>query len=465
MDKTDPLRIAIVGAGPAGFYAAEHLLKQADGALTIDLIDRLPTPFGLVRSGVAPDHQKIKSVTRVFERTAGHEAVRFFGNLTLGEHFTLDDLGRHYHQVLLATGAQTDRALGIPGEDLEGSHSATEFVAWYNCHPDYCDHAFDLSAERAVVVGNGNVAVDVARILGHDPDDLAATDIADEALDALRRSRIREIVMLGRRGPAQAAFTPPELRELGEMGGADVAVVPEEVALDPLSRADLDAGADRTVAKNVEIVQAWAHRAPDLSKPRRIVLRFLVSPVEILGEGGRVAGVRLVHNELYRDDRGTLRPRPTAREEILPCGLVFRAVGYRGVALPGLPFDARSGTVPNDEGRVLDPATGAPLPGFYVTGWIKRGPNGVIGTNKPDAAETAAHLLEDARAGRTLQPAAPDPAAAEAFFRSRQPHLFTYDDWHRLDTYETEQGAAAGRVRRKVSRLADMFSAIGRGAS
>ena len=461
-DGTLPLRVAVIGAGPAGFYAAEALLRNDDPAVSVDLFDRLPTPFGLVRSGVAPDHQKIKNVTRVFEKVAEHPRFRFFGNVCFGEHVGLADLAEHYHQILFTTGAQTDRALGIPGEDLAGSHSATEFVAWYNGHPEFRDRTFDLSRERAVVVGVGNVAVDVARILCRTPEELATTDIAPYALEALRESRVREVVLLGRRGPAQAAFTYPEVKELGEMEDADVLAVPEEVALDPLSRAALEAHGDRQLAKQVELLQAYARREP-AGRRRRIVLRFCVSPVEILGDAaGHVEAVRLVHNELAEDEEGRIRPRPTDRTEVLPAGLVFRSVGYLGVPLPDVPFHERWGTIPNEAGRVTRGAGGDAVAGLYVAGWIKRGPSGVIGTNKHDAQETVAAMLEDAARGATFRPSDPDPSAAERLVRSRQPDVFTYDDWRRLDAHEVAAGEAAGRPRVKLCSIEAMLSALGR---
>lgn len=457
-----PLRVAVIGAGPAGFYAVESLLRHEEPTVEVDLYDRLPTPFGLVRSGVAPDHQKIKSVTRVFEKVAEHPRFRFFGNVCFGEHVTLEDLEAHYHQVLFTTGAQTDRSLGIPGEDLAGSHSATEFVAWYNGHPEFRDRTFDLGQERAVIVGVGNVAVDVARILCRTPEELAATDIADYALEALRESRIREVVLLGRRGPAQAAFTLPEVKELGEMEDADLIVRPDEAALDPLSAAAMEAQPDRQVTKKVEFLQEVAQREP-AGKRRRIVLRFLVSPVELLGDdAGRVRAVRLVRNRLV-EAGGRLSAEPTDEVEEIEAGLVFRSVGYQGVPLPGVPFHERWGVVPNEAGRVLDTG-GQPIPGLYVAGWIKRGPSGVIGTNKPDAQETVAAMLEDAARGATLRPAQPDPEAAERLARSRQPDVFTYADWRHLDAHEVALGAAAGRPRVKLCRVEDMLAALARKA-
>ena len=456
-----PLRVAIVGAGPAGFYAAGVLLKQDDVVVEVDLLDELPTPYGLVRSGVAPDHEKIKNVTRIFDKVAQHPRFRFFGNVRFGEHVSLDDLRQHYHQVLFTTGAQTDRSLGIPGEDLEGSHSATEFVWWYNGHPDFRDRSFDLSCERVVVVGVGNVAVDVARILCRTPEELATTDIADYALEALRESQIREVVMLGRRGPAQAAFTNPEVKELGEMEDADFIVRPDEAELDALSQEDLDAAEDRLLNKKVELLRDAAQRSPE-GKSKRIVLRFLVSPTEILDdETGHVGAVRLVRNELYRTEDGRLRSRATEETEELSCGLVFRSVGYRGVALPDIPFREDWGIVPNEEGCVLESPDGSPIPGLYVSGWIKRGPSGVIGTNKPDAQETVGHMLEDATEGRHLEPSAANAATAERIIRERQPQCFSYADWQRINDLETSAGEKQGRPRVKLARIEEMLEVLG----
>jgi ferredoxin--NADP+ reductase len=460
--ESAPLRVAIIGAGPTGFYAADHLLRQPGLVADIDLIDRVPTPFGLVRSGVAPDHQKIKTVTAAFDKIAAHPRVRFYGGVDVGKDVAVDDLRRLYHQVIYATGAQTDRRMGIPGEDLQGSHPATEFVAWYNGHPEYRHHTFDLSAERAAVVGVGNVAVDVARILCRSPEELARTDIADYALDALRRSRVREVYLLGRRGPAQAAFTNPEVRELGELPDCDAIALPDEVELDPLTRAAVEQAMDRATRKKVEILQSFAGRPP-AGRARRLVLRFLVSPVELIGDAaGKVTGMRLVKNRLEATPAGTLQARPTDQHETLPVGLVFRSVGYKGVPLPGVPFNDKWAVILNERGRVLDPDTRQPVTGEYTAGWIKRGPSGVIGTNKPDAAETVAAMMEDLAQGKVLAPAEPDPAAAGRLFAQRQPHLFTYADWKRLDDIETARGRAEGRPRVKFTSVDDLAAALGR---
>ncbi|MBI3982354.1 MAG: FAD-dependent oxidoreductase [Gemmatimonadetes bacterium] len=458
-----PLRVAVVGAGPAGFFVAQHLTQRTDVTVSVDLFERLPMPFGLVRYGVAPDHEEIKRVSRSFEKTAAKPNVRLFANVEFGTHVTLDDLRRHYHEVCFTTGAQTDRRLGIPGEDLAGSHPATEFVAWYNAHPDYRHLTFDFSAERAAVIGVGNVAVDVARILVRSPDDLASTDIADYALDALRESRVREVVMLGRRGALQAAFTNAELKELGELAGVDVVVRADEIELDPASRAELERADDRALERKVEILREFAARTP-AGQPRRLTLRFLVSPVELrAGSDGRVAAMRIVRNVLHPDDRGTLQAHPTGAVEDLSVGLVFRSVGYRGVSLPGLPFDERRGTVPNAAGRVLDPVTGTHLAGVYVSGWLKRGPSGVIGTNKPDAAETVKAMLDDAAGSACPSPEAPDPAAVERLIHARRPSFVSYGDWRKIDEIETGRGRTAGRPRVKLTSAEEAEAAL-RGA-
>ena len=460
--EAQPLRVAIVGAGPTGFYATDQLFRQPGLVVDVDMYDRVPTPYGLVRAGVAPDHQKIKSVTAAFDKVAAHPRFRFFGAVELGRHLSVDDLRAHYHMIIYTTGAQTDRRMGIAGEDLQRSHAATEFVAWYNGHPDYRDLTFDLSQERAAVVGVGNVAADVARILSRTPEELAATDVADYALEALSASRIREVHVLGRRGPAQAAFTNPEVRELGELTGADVTARPEEVEPDELTRQVLERAPDRATQKKVEILKDFSRRTPT-GKPKRLVMRFLVSPIELLDDGrGGVAGMRLVRNRLYATATGTLQPKATDEFEHLPVGLVFRSVGYRGVPLPGVPFNDDWGVILNAKGRVLDAQSKLPLVGQYTAGWIKRGPTGVIGTNKPDAAETVTGMLEDLARDIHLRPADASPAAVERLVRERQPQYLSYQDWLRLDEIETRRGKETGRPRVKFTRVKDMLAALGR---
>ena len=452
----NPLRVAIVGSGPSGFYTAGHLLKDKEHVVQVDVFDRLPTPWGLVRAGVAPDHPNIKAVSRVYEKTAAHPEFRFFGNVEFGTHLSRDDLARHYHAVVYAVGAQSDKRMGIPGEDLAGSWAATEFVAWYNGHPDYRDLEFDLSCKRAAVIGNGTVAMDVARMLALTHDELARTDVADHALEALRESKVREVYVLGRRGPAQAAFTNPELLELGEMVEADVFVDARDCELDEHSRSAIAAEGALTARRNVEILTEYARRRP-AGKPKRIVLRFLVSPVEVLGEG-RVEAIRICRNELYAAEDGSLRARPTDECEVIPVGLVLRSIGYRGVALPNVPFDDNRGIVPNEGGRVLDPGVG-PVPGTYVVGWIKRGPTGIIGTNKKDAQETVDHLFEDLRDGRLPDPPEPERAAIEGLLRERAPGHVTYAGWEAIDRAERELGEPQERPRVKLTRWEELLEA------
>src|SRR4051812_47388844 len=411
-----PKRVAVVGAGPAGFYACEDLLKVG---FEVDLYDVLPTPFGLVRAGVAPDHPKLKTVTRRYEKTAAQPGFRFFGGVELGSDVMRAELFERYHAVMYAVGTSDDNRLGIAGEDRPGSHSATEFVAWYNGHPDYADREFDLGASRAVVIGNGNVAIDVARMLVLDPDEIRVTDTANHAIGGLGAAQGEHVIMLGRRGPAQAAFTNPELLELGELKRSDVIVHPEEVELDEHSARWLEEHGDKTSRRNVEILREYSQREPS-GKSHRIELRFLRSPLEIIGddEEGPVTGIRVVRNRIEPDEQGRLRAVPTGEEEMIECGLVMRSIGYRGRPLPDVPFDERRGLIRNDGGRVLD-EEGRPVPGEYAVGWIKRGPSGVIGTNKKDASDTVARLLEDAEAGKLNEPANPDPDDIEQWLHSQ----------------------------------------------
>jgi ferredoxin--NADP+ reductase len=460
--ESNPLRVAVIGSGPTAFYATDHLFKQVGLAVEVDMFDRVPTPFGLVRGGVAPDHQKIKTVTKAYTQTAAKPRFRFYGNVEFGEHLKLADLKEHYHAILYASGAQTDRRMGIPGEDLQGSHPATEFVAWYNGHPDYRHLQFDLTPERAAVVGIGNVAIDVARILCRTVDELRTTDIADYALEALSKSHVKEVYLLGRRGPAQAAFTPPEIKEVGEMADADVVVLPEEAQLDPLSQAAVASASDRSVLKNVEILQGYAVRKPT-GKSRRLTVRFLVSPVELIGDAaGRVVKMRLVKNRLVASETGSLSAKATDQFEELPVGLVFRSVGYRGVPLPDVPFHEKWGVILNEKGRVIDPESKQPFVGQYTAGWIKRGPSGVIGTNKPDAVETVNCMLEDLAQDKLLLPSQPESRCVEDLVRARQPLFFTFADWLKLDEMEVARGQAQGRPRVKFTSVEEMLAALGR---
>lgn len=452
-----PLRVAIIGSGPSGFYAAEHLLSHDDLNVQVEMFDRLPTPFGLVRAGVAPDHPKIKSVTRVFDKVAANPGFCFRGNVEFGRNIEHEDLLEYFNAVIYCVGARSDRRLGIAREYLPGSHGASDFVGWYNASPDQRNLTFDFSGERVVVVGNGNVAMDVARVLMLPPEELAATDIGGHALRALSANKVREVTILGRRGPAQAAFTYRELRELAERDDIDVIVNPADMQLDPHSLHDTSHSADRGRDQVLDLLRELSERG-DRGHDRRIVFRFLVSPVEIVGTN-RVEGVDVVHNDLYRGNNGELRARATDRHEIVPADIVFRAIGYQGVALPGVPFDPITSTIPNDRGRVIDSLTGQPREGEYVAGWIKRGPNGIIGTNKPDAQETVEMLVEDLRAGR-MRKQVLSPEVFNRFLSQRQGEVVSFDDWKFLDSREVAKGEELGRPRLKFARVENMLRVL-----
>jgi ferredoxin--NADP+ reductase len=460
-----PLRVAIFGSGPAGFYAAEELLKQTGLSVAVDVYDRLPTPYGLVRGGVAPDHQNIKAVIKIYERCANRPGFRFLGNVSFGEQITRAEVLAHYHQALFCTGAKSDRRMGIPGEDLANSHPATIFVGWYNGHPDFVGESFDLTAERVAVIGNGNVAMDVARILAAPTAELAKTDIADYALKALEKSRVREIFLLGRRGPAQAAFTNPEIRELCELEGVDLVVQPGELELDPASQAFLAASKDPVHQRNLDILKAQIPKG-DGSQSRKIRARFCVSPVEVKGrveaDGTvRVQGLRLERNRLEGDGKGGAKAVGTGAHEEIAVDLVFRSIGYKGVGLPDMPFDERAGIIPNAAGRVLDKPAGQVVPRLYVAGWIKRGPSGVIGTNKPDAIATVALMLQDAK---TLAPPGgpfdPAPGAVDALLRGKGAVAISFADWKRLDQAEVARGKPAGKPREKFTTISEMLGVL-----
>ncbi len=438
-----------------------NLLKQDGFVVEIDMFEKLPTPFGLVRAGVAPDHQKDKTVTRAYDKSAASAAFRFYGNVEFGRHIHLDDLRRHYHQVVFATGAQDDRSLDIPGEDAVGSHPATDFVAWYNGHPDFADLQFELDATDVAIIGLGNVAIDVARMLCKSVDELITTDMADHALAMLRKSRIRTVTILGRRGPAQAAFTPEEIREIGALQHTDVVVRADEAELDDASRSALAASSDRNAAKNAEIIKEYSQWQSG-DRDKQLNIRFMVSPVEIITDSNNhVAGIRIVKNESFLGSDGSVRVRATSQEEILPVQMVFRSVGYRGVPLPDVPFDSATGVIPNLTGRVIDDA-GQHVPGLYVVGWIKRGPSGVIGSNKTDARETVVGMIEDARIGRCFQPTQPDIESARLLVATRQQRFVDFNHWRDLDDVEVRKGLSAERPRIKFTNVEDMLRVLAR---
>jgi ferredoxin/flavodoxin---NADP+ reductase len=448
-----PYHVAVVGSGPSGFFAAASLLKAADSSedidVSVDMLEMLPTPWGLVRSGVAPDHPKIKSISKQFENTAEDPRFRFFGNVVVGEHISAAELAEHYDAVIYAIGAQSDRSLNIPGEELPGSIPAVDFVGWYNAHPHFEQMTPDLSGARAVVVGNGNVALDVARILVTDPDVLALTDIADHALESLRPCGVEEVVIIGRRGPLQTAFTTLELRELADLEGVDVVVDPAQME----GISDDDAAAVGKVCKqNIKVLRGYAGREPRPGH-RRIVFRFLTSPIEIKGDD-RVEKIVLGRNELVSDDSGRVVAKDTGARDELPVQLVVRSVGYRGMPTPGLPFDEKSGTIPNTDGRVEGSRN------EYVVGWIKRGPTGVIGTNKKDSQDTVDTLLDDL--GSAGESGLADFGADHSeklteWLSSRQPKLVTDAHWKLIDEYERSAGEPHGRPRVKLPSLAKLL--------
>lgn len=450
--KMRPYFVAVVGAGPSGFFAAASLLRFADESVAaggpdvrIDMLEMLPTPWGLVRSGVAPDHPKIKSISRTFEKTAADDRFRFFGNVAVGRDVSADELADRYDAVIYAVGAQSDRPMGVPGESLPGSVAAVDFVGWYNAHPHFAEMAPDISTGRAVVVGNGNVAIDVARILVTDPDVLAKTDIADHALESLHARGVAEVVIAGRRGPLQGAFTTLELRELGELDGVDVIVHPLD--LEHITDAEAEA-AGKTAAANIKVLRGYAEKtaAGGQNAERRIVFRFCVSPVQLVGNE-RVEAIVLGHNELTDDGTGRIIARDTGQRETLPAELVVRAVGYRGVAIPGLPFDETAGTIPHSEGRI----TGRDHD--YVVGWIKRGPSGVIGTNKKDSQDTVDTLTADLASAPPRE--VPDDHAEQVanWLAERQPRVVTDAHWLLIDAHERTAGEPHGRPRVKVANV------------
>lgn len=452
-----PYHVAIVGSGPSGYFAAASLLKFADATedadMRVDMLEMLPTPWGLVRSGVAPDHPKIKSISAQFEKTALDERFRFFGNIVVGDHVHAAELAERYDAVIYAVGAQSDRALGIPGEELAGSVAAVDFVGWYNAHPHFEEMAPDISSGRAVVVGNGNVALDVARILVTDPDVLATTDIADHALKSLHDRGVEEVLIIGRRGPLQAPFTTLELRELGDLEGlGDVDVIVDPADFADISDEDVEA-AGKTVRNNIKVLRGYSEREPRGAK-RRIVFRFRTSPIEIKGSD-KVESIVLGRNELV-DDNGRIAARDTGERDEVPAQLIVRAVGYRGVPTPGLPFDEKSGTIPHTAGHVDGSRN------EYVVGWIKRGPTGVIGSNKSDSQETVDTLLSDLAGADLAEVDADYSEKLVEWLLERQPKLVTDDHWKLINEYERSAGEPHGRPRVKLTSVAELLR-IGHG--
>ena len=454
-----PVRVAVVGAGPAGFFVAEALLQRDAPVFSVDLIERLPTPFGLVRAGVAPDHQKIKGVTKTFEKTAKSDRFRFLGNVEVGKDVSAAELAAHYDQVVYAVGSAVDRRLGIPGEELRDCHPATAFVGWYNAHPDFRDFPFDLSAARAIVVGVGNVALDIARVLLRSQEELAKTDIAGHALEQLRTSRVREVVVVARRGPAQVAFAPGELRDIAALPGVAVTLDAAAVEAD----AEHLHGLEPQARKNVELMLSLARAAPHDAE-RTLRLEFWASPVEVLGDGrDRVCGLRLERTEPVRGPDG-VKARGTGQYFEIDAGLVFRSIGYFGSPLPGVPFDAKAGVIPNLDGRVTESPGGAVRRATYAVGWIRRGPLGVIGTNKADGVAVAARMVEDVPGLTPVSDAARTHTAVDVLLASRKLRVTNLAAWSALDAAEVATGQDRGKVREKFTSVEDMMNALLRAA-
>ncbi|MFB3081968.1 MAG: FAD-dependent oxidoreductase [Gammaproteobacteria bacterium] len=451
--EQNPLKVAVVGSGPSGFYATESLLKSEHNVL-IDMLERLPAPYGLVRNGVAPDHPKLKQVILVYEKIAEAPEFNFLGNVLVGRDVSVEELKDTHHAIIFACGAETDRTLGIPGEDLPGSHTATEFVGWYNGHPDYHDRVFDLSNEVAVIIGQGNVATDVCRLLAKTVDELKHTDITEHALTALADSKIREIHIVGRRGPAQAKFTPAELRELGDMAGCDAIVRPSDLELNPESLTELADKTNRINAKNIKIFQEYSDQAAP-TKHRRCYFHFLKSPVELAGNGC-LERVVLEKNQLTGEPFQQAAQGTGEREE-LACGLLFRSIGYHGIPIPGAPFNERRGVFPNRDGRLLD-SNQSVIPALYATGWIKRGPTGIIGTNRADSVATVKALLEDL--GKLSDDTKPGADGLYPLLTERGIRVISFANWREIDAVEVERGKPKGKPREKFTTVKDMLEVL-----
>ncbi len=449
--ESNPLKVAIVGSGPSGFYATEALIKS-DRTVEIDLIERLPAPFGLVRSGVAPDHPKLKQAIQVYKKIAENPEFNFVGNVTVGKDIKAEELQQTHHAVIYTCGAETDRKLGIPGEDLPGSYTATEFVGWYNGHPDYRERTFDLSHETAVVIGQGNVAADVSRILAKSVDELKHTDISQHALDALAESKVKTIYVVGRRGPAQAKFASKELKEFLEIENCRPYIDPKELELNETSQQELDAKEGRGNKKNVEIFQKFAE-SEDTGKPRTCISTFLKSPVRLDGEG-RLEKVVLEINELSGEPFKQ-SAKGTGETMEIECGILFRSIGYNGVPIEGVPFYERWGTIPNVNGRITTEHGGDVVPGLYTAGWIKRGPSGIIGTNRACAVESVDMLLEDIN---KLDVDKPGREGLYKILDANGVQHINYSQWQKIDDAEVAAGEPKGKPREKIIRREEMLA-------
>ncbi|MGK5095183.1 FAD-dependent oxidoreductase [Deltaproteobacteria bacterium TL4] len=451
-------KIAIVGSGPAGFYALDALVKSGRRGIMIDMFEQLPTPYGLVRSGVAPDHQDIKSVTKIYERNASKAKFRFFGNVQVGQDLQKGDLFKHYHVIIYSVGTQTDRRMEIPGESLKGCYAAKDFVGWYNAHPHFRDASFNFSASKVAIIGMGNVAADVARMLVTETKRFAKTDIADYALSDLQRNKAKDVYLIARRGVLQSAITPTVIREFLKIEGVDMVINPEDLELDNASQRALD-HADKEMIQGFEMLQFLSQR-PIQGHPKRIHFLFKRSPTEVLGLDHKVCGLRLVHNQLVEESGGAIKAVPTEHYEELKVQSIYRAIGYLGIPIPHVSFDPKRGIIPNRQGRVIDLKTGAVCPGEYVTGWVKRGPSGVIGSNKADAAETISHILEDYPETSQLEPSEIDNKDIVAWLKENKIPYTTFGDWKFIDDTERAIGATKGKPRDKFSIVEQMLELI-----
>lgn len=444
-----PLRIAIIGSGPSGFYAAQALFKERQD-VCVDMFEKLPTPFGLLRAGVAPDHQQMKTVAKAYHKIAQHNGFRFFGNVTIGTDISIKQLRSYYHGIIVASGAETDRKMNIDGESANGSQTATEFVGWYNCHPSYQDRRFDLSKPSVVIIGQGNVAVDVTRVLSKPVDSLASSDISSAAIDALRDSKVSDVYMIGRRGPAQSAFTNLELNELGNIPGVRVVVHDDLV----LSRSDEEELALSSKArKNIETLRVVKEKDWGDAWTKTIHIMHYLSPKKVLvNDDNGVVGVQFEQTRLIGDAMKQ-RAVGTGQHHTIDCGLVLRSIGYEGVSFPGIPFDEKACVIPSTKGQVCQGKSHDPQ--LFVTGWIKRGPSGVIGTNRSDSIETVQTLLN------TLPQALPSiNTDITDYLDTLNIRVISYKDWERIDAYEIRNGKKKGKIREKVVNIHDIFSML-----
>lgn len=457
--KERPLHVAIIGSGPSGFYTAEDLFKKEDFFVEVDMFERLPTPYGLVRAGVAPDHQKIKSVTKIYNNIAHLPQFRFWGNVKFGTDITKAELLGHFDAIIYAFGAQSDRKLAIKGENLRGNYSATEFVGWYNGHPDYRDIKFDFSCSDVAIIGMGNVAIDIARILARTENELSHTDIAEHAQDQFRNSKIENIYLIARRGPMQAAFTPVGTKSMLNMEEAAAYVNPAELKLEIESEKIIKETNDKRIIQNLKFLGAISKN--DISSAAiKIQFLFRRSPLEIYGENGEIEGIKIVKNELFKDDYGNLKARATDVSEDLRVKMVFRSIGYKVNQIPDVPFDDKKGVIANENGRVVDEATRDIHPHEYVVGWAKRGPTGIIGTNKSDAIKTNELLIEDFKDKQSECWSNSHSRIIKKFLKSKKVNYVPFEDWRILDQIEIDEGEKKSKPREKITSVADMLNVI-----